>query len=327
MSTRSPSPAARPGEAVYRIYGLVLQSNLAFRNRLIPADLPPHVRLDCSFGPLPLPPAGEVWRSGPPCPGEAAISLHVVDGNAVLRFSDISTFTLTPGLIECRVSDPAKTYLAEIQLLGMVLALWLELNGAPALHASAVVSGGRAAAFVGGKGAGKTAMAAAFLELGAGLLTEDLLALEPGPEEVICHAGYPQMRMWPAEVARFARQATGLEVVHPAFDKLRLPVGVGGLGRFSPDSQRLGALYVLARGATDGRVRITPLSQQEATIELIRHSFVPQQVQALGLGASRLALLAQVAAGVPLFRLEFRSGFEQLPEVLTGVAQSLALAG
>jgi hypothetical protein len=77
-------------------------------------------------------------------------------------------------------------------LLGPVLAFVLRLRGVTCLHASAVALGGRAVAFLGPPGAGKSTIAAALARRGHAVLTDDLLALCERGDRFFAQPGYPQ---------------------------------------------------------------------------------------------------------------------------------------
>ncbi len=310
----------------WRLYGANLQSDFPFRNRLVRWDAPADLTFRCSVGPLDAPDPAErvVWRSRASGPGTASTTLSAMEHTQCVRFADISSFRLDDRRIDCQVRHPDDAYLVEIQFLGLVLGLWLERRGVLTLHASAVDLGEHSVAFVGGKGAGKTTLAAAFLAANAKLVTDDLLAVEPGPGQVGCRAGYPQLRLGPSEAGAFAPHLTGLERNHPAFEKLRVPVGPSGFGSFSPAPPPLAGLYLLEPCDEGQEISISRVRMADATIELIRHSFVPDLVTALGLGPHRLRALAAVATQLPVFRLRHRHGFSHLASVRDAVVAHVA---
>jgi hypothetical protein len=76
-------------------------------------------------------------------------------------------------------------------LIAQVLPFASVLHGLEVLHASAAVVDGGAVAFAGPSGAGKTSLALALSEAGAGFLADDVLAIERIGEELIVHPGAP----------------------------------------------------------------------------------------------------------------------------------------
>jgi hypothetical protein len=201
----------------------------------------------------------------------------------VMRFTHVADFYLWPNCIVCYLLDPAYDYLVEIHLLGTVLSFWLERQGIPALHATAVVVNGCAAAFLSDNGSGKSVLAATLMQAGYPLLTDDVLPIERCHGAFIGRPGYPQMRLWPDEAQYFLGHYEDLERVHPTFSKRRVPVGPGGFGTFCDASQPMACLYLPERldpAARSAEIEITPVSPRDAVIELVRHSFTPRVVEA-----------------------------------------------
>ncbi|MGI8876338.1 MAG: hypothetical protein ACR2KP_18835 [Egibacteraceae bacterium] len=313
-----------PRSAVYGCYGLRLATTYTFRNRLPAAEGPPDVSFEYDVEPLGARSAADRIHPPPERPG-TDITLWADGPRRVLRFADLSEFLLEPGRIRCRLRRAEHAWLLEIQLLGMVLSLYLELAGVPTLHASAVAAGDAAIAFVGAQGAGKTSMAATFLEGGWELLTEDLLALEESGTGVLGHPGYPQMRMWPDQAQHFAGNVDVLEVAHPAFTKRRVPVAPSA---FSREARPLASIYVLERQPPAGsqEVQILAVPPAEAAIELVRHSFLPDAVHAAGLQPARLAAFARILGRLPVRRVRYPDGMAALPTVRAALVDDLRSA-
>ncbi|MFL6234525.1 MAG: hypothetical protein ACJ76N_15445 [Thermoanaerobaculia bacterium] len=239
------------------------------------------------------------------------------DGNDdVLRFFNAGDFRLQTARIEGWL-EGARLDLAELRFLGPVLSYWFELRGLPTLHASAVVVNGRAVAFVSRHGGGKSGLAAAMVQAGFPLLTDDLLVLEEREDRWEARPSYPEMRMWPDEAAHFVGPPEDLPLVQADSEKRRVAIGDGGFGSFRDASTPLACLYLASRRPeTGGDIEIQPVSRSEALIELVRHSFSPRLVEAAGLQPARLDRLARLVRAVPVRRLVYPSGFDRLPEVV-----------
>jgi len=223
-----------------------------------------------------------------------------------------------------------------------VLSFWLERQGIPALHASAVLIGGRAVAFLSSNQGGKSGLAATLMQSVHPLLTDDILPVEEQDGVFLGRPGYPTIRMWPDEAACFLGAYEHLPLVHPELTKRRVPVGGDGFGSFCDTSQPLACIYLPDRRDASGAsttpeisavghpgrhpsqpdgavpntdVEILPVSPRDAVIELIRHSFSAHQVEAAGLAPQRLNFFARLAQQVPMRRLIYPAGFEHLPRV------------
>jgi hypothetical protein len=284
-----------------------------------------------------------VYRSPERLPGgESVLTATDAGPRTMLRFADAGAFSVGPGRIVARPEGPRdagplpeqRRTVLELRLLGPVLAFWLERAGRAALHAASVTVAGRSVGFLSSNHGGKTSLAAALMALGRPMLTDDVLAVEEAVEAgEVCfrgHPGYPQMRLWPADLERFLPPEGCLEQtpkrefprVHPGFDKVRVPVGSGGLGAFDAESRPLGCLYVPDR--REGvPIDITAIPRREALMALIRHSFLPRLVAAMGWQERRLDLLARLADRVPVRRLTYPTGHGHLPEVARAVLDDL----
>jgi hypothetical protein len=134
------------------------------------------------------------------------------------------------------------------------------------------------------------------------------------------------MRLWPDEAQYFLGHYEDLERVHPAYSKRRVPVGPDGFGTFCDASQPMACLYLPERRDPEEggmEIVIMPVSPRDAVIELVRHSFTPRVVEAIGLQPQRLDFFAQMVQQVPMRRLSYPSGFEHLPRVREAILEDL----
>jgi hypothetical protein len=311
----------------YRLYGLNLASDFPFASPLPSGAGPIDLTVACS--PLPLEPgqspAGELLFASPDrnAAGESLASLHRLPAAERIRFTGTAEFTLAEGGIDCRLQDAGRAAMAEIHLLGTVLAFYLERRGVRVLHGAAVAIGGRSVAFLATNRGGKTSLAAALIQAGGALLSDDLLAIDEREGAFWVRPGYPQVRMWPDAAIHFLGTVAGLEQVLPGIDKRRVPIGAGCFGRFRREPRPLAAIYLPERRPAQEAIRIAPVSRRDAVIHLVRHSYCPRLVAAVGLQAERLALFDRLTAAVPLRRLRYPSGFDQLDRVLAAVLDDL----
>jgi hypothetical protein len=245
--------------------------------------------------------------------------LYDLDGHVVIGFTGVAEFHLSPKGIVAYVLKPAQELLLELRLLGVVLGLWLELQGLVVLHSSAAVVDDKAMAFCSSNRGGKSSLAGTLVQLGHPLLSDDILALENIDGRIAAHAGYPQMRMWSDLAQHFLGPDIDLDPVLPGHEKLRVPVGAQGLGSFCDQARPLGCLYLPARqDMTAGSgldIVITPLPRRDALVELLRRGFVSRLAEALGGAERRLDFLANLVRQVPVYRLIYPSGFRHLERV------------
>lgn len=331
-TANNPSNGALPATwKTYRLFGLTLASDFPFASRLVPATDPANLTFTWV---LEMPFAKGWWQVASSGRGayrteddESVAYFYRLADCDVIRFTRVADYYLWSDRIVCHLFHPDYRYLVEIHLLGPVLSLWLERHGIPMLHAAAVAVNGRAVAFLSTNSGGKSTLAAAMMQAGYPLLTDDILPVEHACGAFVGRPGYPQMRLWPDEAQHFLGHYEDLELVHPAYAKRRVPVGQGGFGAFCDQSQPLACIYLPERRDAQEhgtQVEILPLSRRDALIELVRHSFVASLVEQLGLQAQRLDFFARLVQQVPMRRLLYPSGFGHLPFVREAVLADLA---
>ena len=317
----------------YSLYGLPFTSDRALVAPVPRSNVSPILRVTCSpeLPPGPWLPGEVIYQS--PFQDELAqplVTLHRAPAGFRLHFPRAADFYHTEGRLRWRLLPGGDPGLAEIYLLGTVLAWLREGQGIPVLHAAAVGIEGGGAAFLASSQGGKTSLAASLVQAGGELLSDDLLAVEETASGWVGHAGYPQMRMWPDQAHHFAGETHGLARVHPSLEKRFVPLHrLGGTFRAAP--LQLRALYLPER-RTDPEggleVRIAAVPPARGLIEVVRHSFLARMVEAAGLQPGRLARLARLAAEIPLRTLSYPSGVQHLAAVAEAVRTDLrALSG
>lgn len=295
----------------YRLYGLILASDFPFAHRLAAGRGDPDLTFSLHASPPPLPPGdGRRLYSSPWLDeaGESIANLDRFPGTEVLRFPGTADFYLEPGRIRGHLLDPDARDLMELRLLGPVLSYWLERLGIPALHAAGVRIDAGAVGFLAPSGVGKSSLAAALVQAGASLLSDDILPVEEVDGTFLARPGFPQMRLEPDTVHRFLGRTDGLTAISPDDSKLHVPVDA-----FCDATIPLAGLYIVER--RPGPPEILPLPRRQAVIELVRHSFSPYLVEATGLQPRRLDLFARLVRQVPVRRLSCPHGLEHLPQV------------
>ncbi|MFI5208205.1 MAG: hypothetical protein ACHQX4_09320 [Gemmatimonadales bacterium] len=239
------------------------------------------------------------------------------DRSTYLRWTNLFEFLVSADgrLIEYRPLARATHESFTTYLLGQVLSFSLLALGEEPLHATAIVARGRAIAFLGDGGSGKSTLGAAFLRLGYELLTDDLLALEPRGTGMSAHPGIPRIKLFP-RVARAVLGQDGGPTLNNGTSKQILPLASQRTcGRQVP----LAALYVLSNPrAASRRIRIEPLRRGEALRAVIGHSFNTIVVDRDRL-ANQFVLGNRLIERVPVKRLTYPRSLAALPAVCDAV--------
>ena len=325
-----------PKSQTYSLFGLTLASELRLVKRVaLTTDATPDLTVALKI-------VDSLPREGADKPPSYVSPFQASDGQSILyayreglcdelSFPNTAEFHVWPDRIDCFQLKRAHGHEVERWLVGTVLALWLERNGTPVMHASAVVHDDSAMAFLASNTAGKSSLAAGLMQCGCSLLTDDVLPITRGDAGFFGQPGYPKMRMWPDVAEHFLGSYADLELVHPDATKRNVPVGPEGIGEFCVEPKQLRVMYLPARRDPeqgDTAVEINPISRRDALIELLRYSFASRLVTASGLQPQRLGSLALIADHVPMRRITYPAGLKHLPSVCETILEDFkALSG
>ncbi|MEW5871909.1 MAG: hypothetical protein AB1894_21755 [Chloroflexota bacterium] len=305
----------------YRIFDLQLISDFPFTTQITPiiySDTPNQrgIIFTCvTTPPLSLewdqifpiyPPRGHISNS------LTGFSIYHLNEFHVLRFADFADFYLLENHIFCHIHNHDHLEIIETQLFSNVLSFWLERQGIPVLHASAISTKGHAIAFLGHSGVGKTTLAASLIQEGCSLLTDDILPIKSKDSKFLAVPCYPQIRLWPDEAKIITNNSVK---INPTPHKLRIRVGDDSIGKFCNEEMPIGCVYIMERetqGYEHIPITITRLSARQAFIELTRYSFMPRTVQTLGYQPHRLDVFASMSRQIPFCQLNLRRDLNYL---------------
>jgi hypothetical protein len=273
-----------------------------------------------------------------------------------VRYWDGSEFLVDRAGTRVWARWPANLPIGEILvcLFGPIIGFVLHLRGTPCLHASAVVIDGRAVAFLGHSGAGKSTMAAAFVRRGFAALTDDVLALDfssyggasafalagfgetPKAPPHIYHApphsdtalprgeyyvrpGHNVVRLAPDAVRALYGAEDALPHGGDTTDKRHLELTAGG-NRLPAGPAPLGAIYVLheRRPDLDRPVAIDDLKGHVALMALVSRTYLNYVLDA-ELRTRALDVFARLAACVPVRQLIVRDDAADLGAVTEAI--------
>lgn len=209
--------------------------------------------------------------------------------------------------------------------LGRVLGLWLETQKMPVLHGACLKVSDHAIGLLGQSGMGKSTMAAAMLNQSSQLLSDDLIPLVNDDGDLTVFPGIPQMRVWPDTGCLFFENFAELPRVHPAYEKRKAqPEDVAKL-RLATQAAKMRVFVVLVRkNHMDGSgFELKRLLGAQAMLQLIANSYNVEALEALGLQAARLKILAKIAAEIPVWELTYKSDYQSLPHIAQTLEKQL----
>jgi hypothetical protein len=255
------------------------------------------------------------------------------EGFDYLRWSGHFEFLVDPGgrEIHYRAFPGASVDSLQVYLLAQVLSFALLRRGAEPLHATTVVIDGRAVAFVGDSGSGKSSLAAAFLASGYPILTDDLLVLQEEAGLFVGLPGMPRLKLYPDVVdTLLPAMGPGIEMnrwtpkrilpldEHQFHDVAAPLAAVFILEAFGTgDPEEVGDPVTAPEGkiasGSPGRAEIVTLSSRKGFLELLQNTYNPVVDDSRRL-RSHFRQVAEWAERFPLATLRRPYGLGGLPE-------------
>ncbi len=240
------------------------------------------------------------------------------DKNRVLgELSGIGWFLIEQGHTITIEPEPGVDDLAlSPNVLGPAMSVLLRQRGLLVLHASSVVVGGEAIAFLGASGWGKSTLAKAFHNQGYSVLTDDVLAIDTHPATPVVLPGFPQLKLWPD--AALSLGSNNLPPLFPNASKLAFRFDQG----FQLTPIPLRRIYVLARGIDH---KISPLEPQTALIELVRHTRMVNVLKAPELVRAHLQQCADLVQQTSIRQFTRQLSLAAMPELIQLIEADLGI--
>jgi hypothetical protein len=248
---------------------------------------------------------------------------RLADGSSYMHWKDLGEFLVSSDgrQITCRKFPEAAMESFQVYLLGQALAFALVKQGFEPLHATTLEIKGRAVAFLGDSGFGKSSLAACFLEAGHTLVTDDMLILLETGDGHVAYPGPDRIKVFPGIARRFlGKRASGVPM---NADTKKQVIPIGRSACFYPVP--LASIYALCAPhevRRKGVIRIEPLTPREAFISIVGNTFN----SALS-GADRLQRQAEAAIrlvrSVPVKKLFYPRVLSQLPAVRDAIVRDL----
>jgi hypothetical protein len=308
----------------YGVYGISLQSQVPF-----PLPRPvdsSFLEIELKIGAASLFSKALQGAALRPHPRSWFRHAQLEDGSAYVRWGDNFQFLVSADgrEITCGWLGPASKESFQVYALGHALSFALVKRGLEPLHATSVVINGRAVAFLGRCGFGKSSLAASFLEAGYQLLTDDLLLLRKNGGGFYGYAGPPRIKLFPGVARAFLKENLGGVPMNSGTTKLVLPLLENQVCRMATPVVAICVLRSAPKVAGKGLISVAPLPPKEALLELLKGTF-----NRLLTGPERLerqfAAVSQLVAKVPVFTLSYPKVLRRLPEVRDAVLSELRL--
>ncbi len=250
--------------------------------------------------------------------------LDLPDGQTYLRWDKLFEFLISGDgrRIEGRPLEDASWEAFQDYLLGQVLSFAFIKQGIEPLHATVLVRDGNAVGFLGDCGHGKSTLAAAFLQAGYRLLTDDMLVVKEEPEKIIAFPGLPRIKLFPETARSLLGRGVKGSPMNNLTPKLIIPLKEG---QHCSHPTHLKALYVLrppGTGPQARRVTRRTLNKRQAFLALTANTFnlVVRDPDRL---KRQFDFATRLAARLPLKSLSYPWEISRLPEVVEKVQKDV----
>ncbi|MFC4810029.1 aldolase [Paenibacillus sp. GCM10023250] len=213
-----------------------------------------------------------------------------IEGTGIYRVRDGREIAVTP-------AEGASETAVRLYLLGTCMGALLFQRQLLPLHGSAVVIGGKAYAFVGDSGAGKSTLAAALLQRGYPLLTDDVVAVTLTRDRVpYVIPAYPQQKLWQESIDRLGMRDGRYVPLYAT--KFGIPVAQ----RFCSEPVPLAGVFELVK--TDGsRAELRRLRGLERLPTVRYHTYRQFLISRLGLDHRHFSTSVSVVDRIAMYQL------------------------
>lgn len=209
-----------------------------------------------------------------------------------------------------------------IYLLGPILGLLLRLRGTTCLHASAVNMGGRAVAFVGAAGTGKSTTAAAFARQAFAVLSDDIVPVVEQDDLFLVPPAYSHLCLWPDSVKALYGSPDALPRFHPNWEKRLLVLGESGT-HFENQALPLGAIYILGNRRARSAPYVEQVRPRHALLSLVAETYANKLLDR-NMRAQEFGVLGRLVASVPVRRVLPHSDASRLRDLCRVVEADFA---
>jgi hypothetical protein len=258
--------------------------------------------------------------------GEKWLSCAKTENGYLLRFNELADFSIDKkgNEILCMPKPGISEDTIQHLLLDQVIPLVINLRGAEALHASAVLAPQGVIAFTGPAGSGKSTLAGSFLLSGYQHVSDDCLAHSEKDQEIYAIPAYPGLRLWDDALSHlFGDNGAHKPVAHYT-DKRQLELEKR-LETHCKNPQPLRRLYTVADPTEAKRktdIIIEHLSSRESFMTLVRCAF-RLDITEREMLIRQFNFLQRVASTVSVRRLILPKDFKLLPAVQEAILDDL----
>ena len=292
----------RPPQPTYALGGLTVRSDFPLPE-LPPCDTPnaADVRIIRANVPKSLPGGMQVMAEARVTPQAVLLDIPSVGRILAVGGREIRVDAAP----DCRAED------LRLFILGSAFgAIYLQRGLFP-LHASVVVVHGKAIAFAGDPGAGKSTMAAWLNRQGYPVLSDDVCVIRVDADhEPLAFPAFPRIKLWKDTLSALGLNRKGLQKDYSRADKYHLPP----IGDFAQEAVPLRQINFLAFSKDESSPELEPVQPAHAVSLLRDNTYRFQFVSPMGLTKRHFVACTRIVESVAMYTLSRPKRFSALAE-------------
>lgn len=193
-------------------------------------------------------------------------------------------------------------------LTGPVLSVLFHQRGFLVLHASAVAVNDAAVVFLGGKGYGKSTLAAHLQVRGHQLISDDIVPVNFIDDRALTVPGYPRIKLFEDSITAVGENPANLPLIHRFVEKRSFQCPEN----FSTKPIGLSRIYILEESET---VFLKKLAPADAFIEITKNTYLNRYLEALECLPEHFRHCQKLIQTIPVFKLHRPHNFATMDEV------------
>jgi hypothetical protein len=225
--------------------------------------------------------------------------------------------------IDCYAHNETTVEDIELWLFGLVMSFILQSRGVFTLHAAAVNFRGKAVAFLGSNGYGKSTLAFFFAQKGHSLITDDVLPIVEENNRLFALPGSPSMNLWSQTLDHVGWPDHSSSKPGGAAGKHRYGIDKLGFSR-NESAVPLEKIYFLQPTIPDDAqsVRIDSVTAAQAMVDLLGYTRANSMIE-ISAQKNLLRMYSRLLSQASLRRLTYPRGFEHLDKIYHAILQDV----
>ncbi|NMO95699.1 aldolase [Paenibacillus lemnae] len=232
------------------------------------------------------------------CPAQKWVS---TDQLVMFQVPELAIFASENGN---RILISPDTYADEdklrLYILGSCMGALLFQRKILPLHGSAIAINGKAFAFVGHSGHGKSTLASALMQLGYSLITDDVIAVSlDDADKPFVTPAYPQQKLWQESLDNFGMDSSQYRPLFERETKFAVPVQA----HFEQETLPLAGIFELVKSDCS-EVQLRTVDKLERLPLLFRHTYRKSLLAGNGLTSWHFDITARMSGNLPIYQLQ-----------------------